>query len=44
MKRGNDIFYGTLLLTLADLLLRLVSMGFQVYLSDRIGPGGIGLM
>ena len=44
MRRGNAMFYGTLLLTGANLLLRLVSMGYQVYLSGRIGPAGIGLL
>ena len=38
------MFYGTLLLTGANLALRLVSMGYQVYLSGRIGPAGIGLL
>lgn len=38
------MFYGALLLTGANLLLRLVSMGFQVYLSGRIGAAGIGLL
>ena len=38
------MFYGALMLTGANLLLRFVSMGFQVYLSRRIGAGGIGLL
>ncbi len=37
------IFYSALLLTLVNLLLRLVGTSFQVYLSGRIGPAGIGL-
>ena len=44
LKKGNSIFYGAVLLTAANLLLRLVSMSFQVYLSGRIGPAGIGLL
>ena len=44
LKRGNSIFYGALLLTGANLLLRLASMSFQVYLSGRIGAAGIGLL
>lgn len=44
LKKGNSIFYGAILLTGANLLLRLVSMGFQVYLSGRIGAAGIGLL
>ncbi len=38
------MFYGALLLTGANLLLRLVSMSFQVYLSGRIGAAGVGLL
>ena len=41
---GNPIFYGALLLTAANLLLRLADTGFQVYLSGQIGPAGIGLL
>ncbi len=40
----NSIVYGTVLLTGSGLLLRLVAMGFQVYLSGRIGAAGIGLL
>lgn len=38
------MFYGTLLLTGANLLLRLAGMSFQVYLSGRIGAAGVGLL
>ena len=38
------MFYGALWLTVANLLLRLAGMGFQVYLSGRIGAAGIGLL
>ncbi len=44
MRQGNPMFYGAVLLTLANLVLRLVSMSFQVYLSVRIGAAGIGLL
>ena len=44
MKKGNSIFYNAVLLTAANLLLRAVAMGFQVYLSSRIGAEGIGLV
>lgn len=44
MKKGNEIFYQTMLLTGANLLLRLAGMSFQVYLSGRIGAEGIGLL
>ena len=44
MRQGSSIFYGTLLLTGANLLLRLVFMAFQVYLSGQIGAAGIGLL
>ena len=38
------MFYGALLLTGANLLLQLVSMSFQIYLSGRVGAAGIGLL
>ena len=38
------MFYGALLLTGANLVLRLVSMSFQVYLSGRVGAAGVGLL
>lgn len=44
MHRKLPIFYNALLLTVVNLILRLVSTGFQVYLSGRIGAAGIGLL
>lgn len=44
MKKGNTIFYSTILLTVANFLLRLAAISFQVYLSSRIGAAGIGLL
>ena len=44
MSRRLPIFYSALLLTGVNLLLRLVGTSFQVYLSGRIGPEGIGLL
>ena len=44
MKRGMPIFYSALLLTGVNLLLRMVSTSFQVYISGRIGPAGVGLL
>lgn len=44
VKKGSEIFYNMILLTGANLLLRLTGMGFQVYLSRRIGAAGIGLL
>ena len=44
MGRKMPIFYSALLLTGVNLLLRLVSTSFQVYLSGRIGAAGIGLL
>lgn len=38
------MFYSAMLLTGANLLLRLISLGFQVYLSGQIGASGIGLL
>ncbi len=40
----RSFFYDALLLTGANLLMRGVSMVFQVYLVGRIGAGGIGLL
>lgn len=44
LSRRMPIFYSALLLTGVNLLLRTVSTSFQVYLSGRIGPSGIGLL
>ncbi len=44
MRKKLPIFYSALLLTGVNLLLRLVGTSFQVYLSGRIGPEGIGLL
>ena len=44
MPKKLPIFYSALLLTLVNLLLRLVGTSFQVYLSSRIGAEGIGLL
>lgn len=43
-KQSSSIVRGTLLLTAANLALRLAGMSFQVYLSGRIGAAGIGLL
>lgn len=42
--RGKSILHHTLLLTLANLALRSVSLLFQVYLADLIGAIGMGKM
>ena len=44
MRRKIPIFYNALMLTGVNLLLRLVSTSFQVFLSGRIGAAGIGLL
>ncbi len=44
MAKKSPIFYSALLLTGVNLLLRLVSTSFQVYISGRIGPSGVGLL
>lgn len=44
MPRKTHIFYSALLLTGVNLLLRLVSTSFHVYISGRIGPAGVGLL
>lgn len=43
MKR-MPIFYNALMLTGVNLLLRLVSTSFQVFISGRIGAAGVGLL
>lgn len=44
MGKKLPIFYNALLLTGVNLLLRLVSTSFQVYVSGKIGASGIGLL
>ncbi len=44
MRRKLPIFYNALLLTAVNLLLRLASTSFQVYVSARIGAAGVGLL
>jgi len=44
LRKRMPIFYSALLLTGVNLLLRLVSTSFQVYISARIGPHGVGLL
>ena len=44
MRRSMPIFYSALLLTGVNLLLRMVSTSFQVFLSGQIGAAGIGLL
>ena len=44
MSRKLPIFYSALMLTGVNLLLRFAGTSFQVYLSGRIGPAGIGLL
>ncbi len=43
MKRLHNLFFNTILLTSAALLMRTVGMSFQVWLSGKIGAAGIGL-
>lgn len=38
------MFYGALLLTGANLVLRLAGISFQVYLSGQVGAAGVGLL
>ena len=40
----RPIFYNALMLTGVNLLLRLVSTSFQVFISGRLGAGGVGLL
>lgn len=43
MRNATRFLWNTILLTATSLLMRLLAMGFQVYLTQRIGPEGIGL-
>lgn len=44
MMKKLPIFYNALMLTGVNLLLRLVSTSFQVFISGRMGAGGVGLL
>lgn len=44
MAKRLPIFYSALLLTGVNLLLRFVSTSFQVHISAKIGPEGVGLL
>lgn len=44
MSRKLPMFYSAILLTVVNLMLRLVSTSFQVYISSRIGAAGVGLL
>lgn len=44
LPKAIPIFYSALLLTLVNLLLRLVGTSFQVYISAALGPSGVGLL
>ena len=44
MPRKLPIFYSALLLTGVNLLLRFVGTSFQVYISNRLGAAGVGLL
>ena len=42
--KRNSILSGAILLTAANLLLRLISIGFNVFLTEEIGASGLGLL
>ena len=44
MRRRMPIFYSALMLTGVNLLLRFAGTSFQVYISNRIGAAGVGLL
>ena len=44
VAKRSTIFGGALLLTAVNLLLRLISIGFNVFLTGRIGAAGLGLL
>ena len=43
MREARRFIHNTILLTATSLLMRLLAMSFQVYLTRRIGAAGIGL-
>lgn len=43
MKQAKRLFWNALLLTAASLLIRTVSVSFQVYISNRVGAEAMGL-
>lgn len=44
MERKSSILGGAILLTATNLLLRLISIYFNVFLAERIGASGLGLL
>ena len=44
LGRNHSLLLNTLLLTVSSILMRLVGLAFQVYLSNSIGAAGIGLL
>ena len=44
MHKKMPMFYSALLLTGVNLLLRVVSTSFQVFISGRLGAAGVGLL
>ena len=44
MPKSKPMFYSALMLTGVNLLLRLAGTSFQVYISAKIGPAGVGLL
>ena len=44
MPKKMPIFYSALMLTAVNLLLRLASTSFQVFISGRLGAAGVGLL
>ena len=44
MRKAIPIFYSALLLTAVNLLLRFSGTGFQIFISNRLGAEGVGLL
>lgn len=44
VQRTNSILGGALLLTASNLLMRVIGIGFNVFLAGRIGAAGLGLL
>ncbi|MBQ3226023.1 MAG: polysaccharide biosynthesis C-terminal domain-containing protein [Clostridia bacterium] len=43
MRKAKKILFHTLILTLTSLIMRTVGVSFHVFISNRIGAGGLGL-
>ena len=42
--RAREVFVGGVILSISAFVMRAVSVGFNVYVSDKIGAAGMGLL